>query len=347
MTPRDIAVGEPALLRLVGEKGGKKGGVFFLYGEDAFRREEAAQALVDWHLDPSTRDFNFDAVRGSEVEGETLASLIATPPLMAEWRVLLVREVEALNSSPTLRDLLLGVALEAPPDLALVLVAAIPADPREWRAQFFRQLRERARSFAFPAVDPQDLPGWLVAWVRERWGREMTIEAARALAGIAGPETGVLAQEVVKLINLVPEGELIGLEAVRKAATRIPVVDRWGWLDRVAEKDFRRALGELETLLGQGETAVGLVAALTTHFLRLGLALAGGIPALGEALPPHQKFLAARISGQAKKWLPHEVEEALLGLRRADRLLKSGSLPPEAVLEEWLMAVGVWAGGRA
>ncbi len=341
MTPLDPAPGDPGSPRLSGWRVRDKGGSFFLYGEDAFRREEAVQALVDWHLDPSTRDFNFDVVKGSEVDGEALASLLATPPLMAEWRVVLVREVEALASRPDLRDLLLRVVRKPFAGLALILVAAISADPREWKAQFYRQLREHARSFPFPAVDPQDLPDWLVAWVRDRWGREMTAEAARALAAGAGPDPGVLAQEVAKLVNLVPEGETVDLEAVRKAGTRIPAADRWGWLDRVAEKDFRRALGELDVLLAQGETGVGLVAALATHFLRLGLALTAGTAGLKEALPPHQQFLAARIAGQARKWGGEELEEALLGLRRADRLLKSGSLPAEVVLAEWLLGLGV------
>ena len=34
-------------------RGKEKGGVFFLFGEDGFRKEEEGRALVDWHLDPN------------------------------------------------------------------------------------------------------------------------------------------------------------------------------------------------------------------------------------------------------------------------------------------------------
>jgi hypothetical protein len=33
------------------------------------------------------------------------------------------------------------------------------------------------------------------------------------------------------------------------------------------------------------------------------------------------------------------LEEAILGLRRVDRLLKSSSLPDDQILEEWLLGL--------
>ena len=54
--------------------GEARGGVFYLHGDDLFRKEEAVRALVAAHLDPATGDFNYDLVRGSEVDVETLAS---------------------------------------------------------------------------------------------------------------------------------------------------------------------------------------------------------------------------------------------------------------------------------
>ncbi|NIP60498.1 MAG: hypothetical protein GWM92_19130, partial [Gemmatimonadetes bacterium] len=118
--------------------GTEPGGVFFLWGEDEFRKEEAARALVELHLDPSTRDFNYDPVRGGEVELETLASLLATPPMMAPWRVVLIREAEALAQSSGARELIIGL-LESPPEgLAVVLATSIP---RGSRAKFYRELK--------------------------------------------------------------------------------------------------------------------------------------------------------------------------------------------------------------
>lgn len=52
---------------------GQRGGVFFLWGDEEFLKEEAAQRIAAAHLDPTTRDFNFDQFRGNELDPETLA----------------------------------------------------------------------------------------------------------------------------------------------------------------------------------------------------------------------------------------------------------------------------------
>jgi len=313
------------------------GGVFFLWGEDEFRKQEAARALVELHLDASTRDFNYDPVRGGEVELETLASLLATPPMMAPWRVVLIREAEALAQSSRARELITDL-LESPPEgLAVVLVTSIPQGSR---AKFYRELKKGARSIEFPEISANDVPGWILARVGERHGLEIEEEAARALGAAVGTELGVLAQEIDKLASLVEEGETITLSHVEAGGTRLPEQDRWRWFDLVGERRFSEALEGLGVLLDQGESGVGLTIGLGTHLLRVGTAAAGGRKAVEELLPAHLRgWLAPKIAGQAKAWEAEEVEEALMGLRRADRLLKSSGFDDALVLEEWLLGL--------
>ena len=78
---------------------------------------------------------------------------------------------------------------------------------------------------------------------------------------------------------------------------------------------------------------------LAEHLMRVALARTGGSAALDSALPPHRKWLVPRLNKQAKAWSPEELEEAILGLRRVDRLLKSSSLSDEHILEEWILSL--------
>ncbi len=314
------------------------GGVFFLTGENQFRKEEEGRALVEMHLDPATRDFNFDSLRGTEIAVEGLASLLATPPMMAQWRVVLLRDVEALAPSPRARQLLLDVAAKPPPGLALILLATLP---RGSEAKIYKDLRRLARSRDYPEISPNDVPGWLVEWTAERYGRVMTEDAARALGAAVGTDLGVLAQEVAKLVNLVEEEVPIGTEAVREGGTHIPSEDRWEWFDKVGRRELAGALNGLGTLMGQGETGVGLTIGLTTHLLRLGVAATGGKRALESLLPPHQRWLAPRLLQQARGWTAHELDAALLNLRRADQLLKSSGLSERHIMEEWILGLMV------
>jgi len=314
----------------------EKGGAFFLFGDDRFRKEEEGRALVGWHLDLATKDFNFDSLRGADVSVEDLASILATPPMMAEWRVVLLREVEALASSSRARKALLDVVKSPPPGLALILLTSIPKGST---AKFYRELKRLARSVEFPEIEPNDVPGWVVNWAATRHGREITEEAARALGAGVGTDLGVLAQELEKLTALVEDGQTIGLDAVRAAGTRIPSEDRWIWMDRVGGREFGGALKGLGVLFAQGESGVSLTMGLATHLIRISLARTGGASTLESALPHHQKWLVPRLLKQAKKWSVEELEEAILGLRRVDRLLKSSSLSDEHVLEEWMLGL--------
>ena len=116
------------------------------------------------------------------------------------------------------------------------------------------------------------------------------------------------------------------------------------WMDRVGHKKFDGALEGLGVLFTQGESGVGLTMGLTTHLIRLALLRAGGAAALEAALPHHQKWLAPRLQKQVRHWSMEELEGAILGLRRVDRLLKSSSLSDDRVLEEWLLGLMVREG---
>lgn len=315
--------------------GARRGGVFYLHGEDDFRKREAAREIAEAHLDSASRDFNFDVMSGPELDVRDFASVLATPPMMAEWRVVLVHDAEALAQLPAARRIVLETAASPPPGLALILTATRP--PRS-RARFYRDMARAARSLEFRPVRANDLPGFLVSWCRDRHGAEMNEDAARALAAAVGSDMGVLAQEIAKLVAMAPEGRPITVETVEEGGIRIPRLDPWRWFDIVGGRDFAAATAALGELFMRGESGVFLVMGLTTHLLRIGLALDRGPSGLEAALPPRQRWLARRIQGQSRGWNRESLDAALLGLRRVDRLMKASALPHHHLLEEWLLA---------
>jgi DNA polymerase-3 subunit delta len=295
---------------------------------------------VDAHVDPSTRDFNLDLLRGTEVDPETLASVMATPPMIGEWRVVVVREVEGVASTKRSRDELLRVASDPPPGLALVMSCTVPKGSK---AKFYSDLARRARSFEFKAITDADVPGWLMKRATDVHGVQMEVEAARALGAAIGTDLGVLARELEKLSEFVGVRRRVTLEDVERAGTKLPSQDRWAWFDLVGERRFEEARVALGTLLGQGESGVGLVIGLSTHLLRLGIAVERGGAALEAVLPVHQRWLARRLRDQARRWAGHELDFALAGLRDVDRLLKASPHTDEHFLEAWLLGQRVVA----
>jgi DNA polymerase-3 subunit delta len=321
---------------------GRRGGVFFLFGEEEFLKEEAAAAITAAHLDPATRDFNYDQLRGADLEPETLASIANTPPMMAEWRVLVVRETQALAANARGRTAVESLLEKPIPGLALVFVATLP---ERTKAAFYERLKKQAVAVEFPQLASGDMPGWLIERA-SRHGVEIATGAARALAA-TGSDLGVLVQEIAKLADYVGDRKRITIDDVTAIVGSVPRQNRWDWFDMVGDGRFRDARAALPILLEAGESGVGLVIGLGTHFLRLGIAAAGGERALGDALPPHQRWLAARIAKQARRWSAESAEDAVDDLLRADRLLKSSSLNDRQILEELLLRLEQRSARRA
>ena len=303
-------------------------------GDDEHRKAEAIRLLQEAHLDPAARDFNLDILRGDELELEHLASVVATPPMMADFRVVVVRQAEALASSPRARELLTDLTRQPPPGLALILAVRKP--PRS-KARFYKDLESGARTTDFTPLSADDAPGWLMEEARARHGVELSEGAARGLVAALGTELPRLSHEVEKLATLVGEEGTVTEETVERAGTRLLQQDRWGWFDQVGERRFQEALGGLRTLLTHGENGVGLTIGLGTHLLRIGVALDGGRQGLGRLLPPHQQWLISRYLSQSRGWSREALSQALEELREVDRRLKSDPLPDEHHLEWWLL----------
>lgn len=312
---------------------GERGGVFFLFGAEEFLKEEAITKIVDAHLDPATREFNLDQFDAASGNVDTLASILQTPPLLAEWRVVVVRGVQALAGLARGRAVIEQLLERESPGLVVVLSGQIPDRSK---AQIYELLKRKARAIEFAPLTGGDLPGWLMERAKAA-GVELVPDAARALAAAIGTEIGALERELAKLQDFVGARRRIELADVEAAVGKVTHQDRWEWFDLVGTGRIREARAALPALFDARESGVGLVLGLGTHFIRLALAAAGGENALQKALPPHQRWLAGRLARQARNWSVAALERAIADLLRADRILKSASLSEEQVIDELLL----------
>src|SRR5437867_6669967 len=98
---------------------------YHLRGADEYLKEEALRHLIDAAVDAATRDFNLDQRAGAELDGESLASLLAMPPMMAERRVVVIRDVTELRKDA--RAALDNYLRSPTPDMLVVLTSAAGA----------------------------------------------------------------------------------------------------------------------------------------------------------------------------------------------------------------------------
>ena len=318
---------------------GEVDGVFFFHGDAERLRDEAARGLVDAAVDPVTRDFNLDVYRGSEVSPEALAASLSMPPVMARRRVVALFGAEKL--APKGCSVVEAVLEKPPSDLTFVVTATIP---RGSRKAFYRKLLKSALSLEWSAPRDSEIPGWLIERARERHRLALEPRAAEALATAVGSDLGLLDAELAKLASAEPGGT-VTVERIAELVPNVAPVNRWAWLDAVAERDYGSALADLPVLLTSADAnAVGLVSAMVDQHVWVGIAVEGGAGLVEQTLlevgKPYLKFKARTYARQAKAWTAPEIDEALRILRRADARSKTtGRERDGAVLEELLLGL--------
>jgi DNA polymerase-3 subunit delta len=249
---RSLAKGDPAA-------------AYFFHGPEDLLKDEALRALLDRVLDPSLRDFNLDQRGAGQLDADTLFALCTTLPMMADRRVVVLREVEALKRKPKVRGALLDYLARPAPDTVLVLIQGANEENED---------KDIARAAVTVACEP--LPeDRVLKWLERRAkgvGLELPEDAARHLVRAVGGELASLAAELDKLAAL-PAGEAFTVERVGELVGVRHGETIYDWRDAVMEDRVGPAVHLIGPLLDQpGTSGVKLAALLGTTLVGVGVA---------------------------------------------------------------------------
>lgn len=312
--------------------------VYYFYGDDDFLKDMRVRELVDAAVDPATRDFNLEVRRGGELDAEGLDSLLSTPPMLADRRVVVVREADKLKKDA--RRLLEEYLKRPAADTTLVLVS-----PTGVRAD--RALAERSTAIEFAPLTGDRVLKWVSYHAETVLRRAITPSAASLLIEAAGDDLAQLAVELEKLASFsdetIDEAAVSAVVGVRRGET---VSDL---LDAVAARDARTALALIPEILQQPKTsAVAVVMSLSTQTLALAYgeaARARGTPARSlyneyMTLLKETGAFPGRPWGEAvtawtkysDRWTAADLDAGLHALLVADEALKETKLSSDEQL---------------
>jgi DNA polymerase-3 subunit delta len=306
--------------------------VYLFFGEDDFLKDARVRELVAALVDPATRDFNLETRRGNDLDAETLDALLGTPPMLAERRVVVVRDADKLKKDA--RALLDRYLKRPATDTVLILVV-------QAGAKSDKGLADRSTAVEFSPLTGDRLPKWVAFHADTVLDRAITPEAVSLLIEAVGPDLAQLAVELEKLASYttgtIDERAVADVVGVRREASLGAL------LDAVAAKDAATALTLVPRVLQQPKTsAVSIVMNLTTQML----ALSYGVAALARGTPARALFneymtllkesgaFPGRPWGEAvtawtrntNRWTAAELDAALAGLLVADAALKDTKL---------------------
>jgi DNA polymerase III subunit delta len=302
---------------------------YLFWGDDEWRKDAALRELLRGAVDPASQDFNLDQLRGPELDADGVGTLLGTPPMMADRRVVVIRDVSGMKKAA--RAALDRYLRKPSPDVVLALTVPSGVKPEA-------ALTTSCFSLQMNAVSGEELIRWIVKQTSERFGAEITPEAAALLQSAVGDDAGSLMMELDKAASYTRGGTIddAAIEAVvgiRHGETSSDL------LDAIAARDAGRALSLVGPVLALPKTtAVGFVMALATQTAALGWGAAQrtkGVPLnrlakeyfdllkrtgafpmrpWGEATSAWTKFVP--------KWTVADAETGLRAILRADERLK-------------------------
>jgi len=304
-------------------------GAYYICGEDEFQKEDAMKRLVAAVLDPAVRDFNLDVRRAQELDSRSLDLLLSSMPMMAELRVIVIRDAGELR-----KDMRKAVEryLQAPSaDVILLLVES--ADGKK-----DKELVGMTTVLEFELMSADDVQRWIARYASAELKTEITPGAVELLQSVAGSDLRQLVGELEKLSSFtngrrIMEEAVTAVVGVRRGETMSDL------LDAVARRDVKQALMLIDHVLTQPKTTGVLIVMLLAAQT---VALAWGRAKLDEGLPPTRLqgeyfdllkqsspyigrpwgTAAATWALAAGSWERQSLQRALSALLSADAALK-------------------------
>ena len=322
--------------------------VYYFHGDDEYVKSEQLRRVLDAGVDSATRDFNLEMLRGPDVDAEALASLLRTPPMMAERRAVVVRDVHALKRDA--RRALDEYLAHPLPDVLLLLITPTGAKPD-------KSLLAHSVAVEFKPLAGERVPKWIAYYVEHDLHASITEGAVTLLQESVGTELAQLKIELDKLASFVGDAPIN--EAAVSAVVGVQAGRTMGdLLDAVARRDGESALAMLPAVMEQPKSsAATVIMALAAQTLAIGWVQAVRERGAHPARLRGDLFAVLKESGsvftgrgwnefvesclrESHRWSPRDVDRALEALLRAESSAKESKLSSdEQVLATLILSI--------
>ena len=181
-------------------RAGRVAPVYYLMGEEDYYINELGEFLTNFLLKPEERDFNLDIVYGADANIAQVVELARAYPMMAERRVVVVREAQGLRTLDALDDYL------KKPNPSTVLVFCHKHGTLDKRKAVARSLQKVGVVYESKRLYERQFPPFITRYLKRR-GLAIEQQAVQMLAAHVGTDLCRLASEMDKLALAMPQGE--------------------------------------------------------------------------------------------------------------------------------------------
>ena len=173
--------------------------VYLLMGTEPYYPDLVCDEIIKYALTESERDFNQTVFYGLDTDAGTVASECRSYPMMAERRLVVVKEAQSMK---TLEDL---ATYASDPMESTVLVILMHGASADKRRALYKNVQKKGVVLVSDALRDYEMPQWITSFYKSR-GLDIEPAAAALLAEYAGTDMSRIMLETEKMQKNLPEG---------------------------------------------------------------------------------------------------------------------------------------------
>lgn len=173
--------------------------VYLLMGTEPYYPDLVCDEIMKFALTDSERDFNQTVFYGLDTDAGTVASECRSYPMMAERRLVVVKEAQSMK---TLEDL---ATYASDPMESTVLVILMHGASADKRRALYKNVQKKGVVLVSDALRDYEMPQWITSFYKSR-GLDIEPAAAALLAEYAGTDMSRIMLETEKMQKNLPEG---------------------------------------------------------------------------------------------------------------------------------------------
>jgi DNA polymerase-3 subunit delta len=311
--------------------------LYLFFGEEEFLIQEALDLIIEKVVAPDARDFNFNTLYCKDTSVSEIVNLAQTLPFMADKRLVIAKEVDALKAADL--DELVLYLNDPSPSTCLVMVSN---QGRYEKKAVVSAVESRGAAVRFYPLLDREIVSWIEGWARLR-GLSIQRDAAQYLWQAIGNDLQKIKNELEKVEIFLKERKAITFEDVKTVVGDFREYSSFDLAAALGQKNREKALLILSRLLQEGEAPVGLLGSIAWNFRRLLQAKTMEAAGMGpdeitkKLRPPVIFHQAGLFKEQMRRYTLVELREAFAVMLSADRALKSSGLQGKLVLERMIL----------
>lgn len=230
--------------------------IYFVCGDEVFFHDRLIENVIAL-IPEDSRDFNTDIFYGQDTTIDSILNASRSYPMMAEKRLVLVRDFFKSSNGITdeLNRLITYFEKPSPTTLLVLIDKKTPNKVTKFGKAVTKS--NSVSYFEFNTIPEFQLPDWITRWAIDHYEQPFDAEAAELLAQYVGDDLLQLSNEIEKLSTFKDGSKLVTKDDVKKIVGFSREYSIFELKDAIISKNKNKALHIAERILYQSDSVVG------------------------------------------------------------------------------------------